>query len=236
MHRPIWIPPGAPPVFPNPTGFNEEGLIAGGGDLSPRRLLSAYAAGLFPWYNEEPILWWSPDPRSIVSPDSLHISRSLRRTLRNTPFRVTCGKALGEVMDGCADRPEGTWLLSEMHAAYLHLGELGFALSYEVWQGEQLVGGLYGVLIGGLFAAESKFHRKTDASKIALCVAVLDLFDRGLQLFDVQFSTEHLKSLGIVEIPRAEYLNRLKSAVEAPLAPSLGDEDRLLQVRELLAL
>jgi leucyl/phenylalanyl-tRNA--protein transferase len=236
MLRPIWIPPDAPPVFPNPSGFNPEGLIAGGGDLSTARLLAAYRTGLFPWYDEEPILWWCPDPRSVLTMESLHVSRSMRRTLRNTPWTVTCGKALLEVMNGCADRPEGTWLNAEMKAAYLALGRLGHALSYEVWDGDELVGGLYGVLIGGLFAAESKFHRRTDASKVALCSAAVDLFDRGLQLFDVQFTTDHLKTMGIHEIPRNEYLTRLSSALDIELTAPEQEDNRLPRVRRILGL
>src|SRR5690606_32948894 len=179
---PVWIPPGSPAVFPNPREFDVRGLIGGGGDLSAERLVAAYRSGIFPWYDEPPILWWSPHPRAIVSEESLHLSRSMKRTLRKAPWIVTQGTALSEVMQGCARRREGTWLHPEMQDAYLELGRRGEALSYEVWEDGVLVGGLYGVLLGGFFAAESKFHRRTDASKMALVCAATDLFERGLRL------------------------------------------------------
>jgi leucyl/phenylalanyl-tRNA--protein transferase len=233
---PIWLPEGSAPVFPPPSDFDDHGLVAGGGDLSPARLLAAYRAGIFPWYDEPPILWWSPHPRSVITRESLHLSRSFKRTLRTTSFRVTAGTVLGEVMAQCADREGGTWLTDEMQAAYLALQEEGHMQSYEVWEGEALVGGLYGVLIGGLFAAESKFHRRTDASKIALAAAVADLFDRGVTLFDVQFTTDHLRSLGVHEVPRDEYLARLKMAVGVSLSAAVpGRVDLLPRVRALLA-
>lgn len=210
---PVWIPHGSAPLFPDPREFDDHGLIAGGGDLDPARLIAAYRAGIFPWYNEPPILWWSPNPRAIITPASLHVSRSMKRTLRKTTFTVTTGVALERVMEQCAKRREGTWLSNEMQDAYLRLGEMGLATSYEVWDKKQLVGGLYGVLIGGLYAAESKFHRRTDASKIAVICAVTDLFRRGLVLFDVQFATEHLSTLGVHEVPRDEYLDAAKRAV-----------------------
>lgn len=209
---PLWLRAGAPPDFPDASEFEPQGLVAGGGDLSPARLLAAYGSGIFPWYDEPPILWWSPDPRAIIERDALHVSRSMRRRLRTTSMRVTCNIALERVMEGCAGRVEGTWITTDMKRAYLNLASSGHMLSYEVWEGSELVGGLYGVLLGGLFAAESKFHKKTDASKIALVSAVVDLFDRGLQLFDVQFVTDHLETMGAKEIPRLTYLERLKDA------------------------
>lgn len=233
---PVWIPPGSPPKFPDPSEFEDHGLVAGGGDLTPARLLSAYRAGLFPWYDEPPILWWSPHPRSVITDESLHVSRSLRRTLKKTPLTVTSNTALAQVMVGCAERPEGTWLTDEMQSAYLALEESGHALSYEVWDGEELVGGLYGVLVGGLFAAESKFHRKTDASKIALVCAVTDLFDRGVILFDVQFPTDHLRSLGVHEVTRAQYLARLEQAVVKKTSANPSGENMLPRVRRLRGL
>lgn len=233
---PVWIPADAPAVFPNPSDFDRAGLVAGGGDLSVARLLAAYRRGLFPWYNEPPILWWSPDPRGVIDHTSLHISRSLKRALRQTHFTVTCNTAFKAVMDGCAEREEGTWLTDEMKAAYLALEQSGHALSYEVWHGAELVGGLYGVRIGGLYAAESKFHRRTNASKIALVCAVTDLFSRGLQLFDVQFETEHLKTLGVFEMTRAEYLSRLPDACGRELSPPSPTGNLLPQVLDLLGL
>lgn len=233
---PVWIPPGSPPVFPDPREFDDHGLIAGGGDLDPTRLVAAYRAGIFPWYNEPPILWWSPDPRAIINPESLHISRSMRRTLKNTTFTVTTGTALERVMEQCAKRREGTWLSDEMQDAYLRLGEMGMATSYEVWDKKQLVGGLYGVLIGGLYAAESKFHRRTDASKIALICAVTDLFSRGVQLFDVQFATEHLRTLGVHEVSRAAYLAAAEKASRAQTKPKTPSDNLLPEVLTKLCL
>lgn len=217
FRHPIWIPEGAECSFPNPLEFEPMGLVAGGGDLSRERILSAYRSGIFPWYDELPILWWSPDPRAIIDPESLHISRSLRRRLRTTDFVVTCNSAPEAVLDACAQRPEGTWLDWRMRQAYLDLFEAGYLATYEVWQPDadgfrELVGGLYGVLMGGLYAAESKFHRATDASKVGLVCAVTDLFARGVELFDVQFSTPHLITMGVHEIRRHAYLARLEVA------------------------
>lgn len=233
---PVWIPPGSPPVFPDPREFDDNGLIAGGGDLDPARLVAAYRAGIFPWYNEPPILWWSPNPRAIIDPESLHISRSMRRTLKKTSFTVTTGTALERVMEQCAKRREGTWLSDEMQDAYLRLAEMGMATSYEVWDKKQLVGGLYGVLIGGLYAAESKFHRRTDASKIALICAVTDLFSRGVQLFDVQFATEHLSTLGVHEVPREAYLAAADRAARAQTTPRVLSDNLLPEVLTKLSL
>jgi leucyl/phenylalanyl-tRNA--protein transferase len=233
---PVWIPPGSPPVFPDPREFDDSGLIAGGGDLDPARLVAAYRAGIFPWYNEPPILWWSPNPRAIIDPESLHISRSMRRTLKKTSFTVTTGTALERVMEQCAKRREGTWLSDEMQDAYLRLAEMGLATSYEVWDKKQLVGGLYGVLIGGLYAAESKFHRRTDASKIALICAVTDLFSRGVQLFDVQFATEHLSTLGVHEVPREAYLAAADRAARAQTTHRALSDNLLPEVLTKLSL
>lgn len=233
---PIWIPPGAPAEFPDPNDFEEHGLLAGGGDLSEARLLAAYRAGIFPWYDRPPILWWSPDPRALITPQSLHLSRSMKRTLRKTDFVVTAGRDLSGVMRGCAARAEGTWLTREMQQAYLRLGRSGHALSYEVYAGEELVGGLYGVLIGGLYAAESKFHRRTDASKIALVCSVIDLFDRGVTVFDVQFVTNHLRTMGVHEVSRADYLARCKEAVSLEISAPRPTENLLPRTRMLLGL
>jgi leucyl/phenylalanyl-tRNA--protein transferase len=233
---PIWIPPGSPAVFPDPNEFEDHGLLAGGGDLTESRLLAAYRRGIFPWYDSPPILWWSPNPRAVISRESLHLSRSMKRLVRKTPWSVTVGKDLAGVMQGCADRSEGTWLSREMQRAYLHLGSVGHCLSYEVWDSDDLVGGLYGVLIGGFYAAESKFHRATDASKLALVCAVTDLFDRGVTLIDVQFVTDHLKSLGVHEVSRSSYLESLKSSISLRLSAPCPTEDVLPRVRNLLDL
>lgn len=212
--RPWLIPPGGPPAFPDPDISDDEGLVAVGGDLSVIRLLTAYDHGIFPWYEAKlPPLWWSPNPRGILEPHRLHISRGMRRVLRQGRFEVTFDEAFSDVMAGCAHRPgAGTWLIPEMMGAYLELHHQGFAHSFEVWQGQSLVGGLYGVQRGALFAAESMFHRETNASKVALIVAVQSLFGQGIELFDVQFLTSHLASMGARTIPRREYLARVAVA------------------------
>jgi len=164
--------------FPDPNLADDEGLLAIGGDLSPERLLFAYEHGIFPWYDEGlPPMWWSPNPRTVMDVDHLHVSRSLRRVLRSTRFSVSFDRAFRDVILECGrERDEGTWILPEMVEAYCQLHELGHAHSVEVWQGERLVGGLYGVQRGALFAAESMFHRERDASKVALVTAVESLF------------------------------------------------------------
>jgi leucyl/phenylalanyl-tRNA--protein transferase len=206
----------ADPHFADPEDAEPDGLVAVGGDLSPRRLLAAYRRGIFPWYDAHtPILWWSPDPRAILPLDGLHVSRRLARTLRNTPFVVTFDLAFEAVMRGCADRDEGTWITREMRAAYAELHRLGHAHSAEVWLDGDLAGGIYGVTLGGLFAGESMFTRVTDASKVGLVHLVGRLKERGYTLFDVQYRNDHTARLGAVEIPRREYLARLILALEA---------------------
>ncbi len=195
----------------------EHGLVDVGGDLSPERLLSAYRRGVFPWYDETmPICWWSPDPRAIFEIDRFQPSRRLLRTCRSARFRVTVNQDFAGVIRGCAMRPEeeGTWITRQMIEAYEALHRLGFAHSVETWQGATLAGGLYGVALGGFFAGESMFHRRRDASKVALVFLMGRLRQRGFTLFDTQFLTEHTASLGAIEIPRAEYLRHLKAALE----------------------
>ncbi len=208
---PWFMKPRGPLVFPDPRRERgHSGLLMVGADLSVDRLLLAYRSGIFPWYDgDNPILWWSPEPRALLSSESLHVSRSLARTLRRGRFRLTVDRAFSEVVRGCAERSEGTWITSEMLEAYEALHAEGHAHSFEVWDGEVLGGGLYGVHIGGLFAAESMFHRRCDFSKIAVVTAVRSLFRAGVTLFDVQFSTPHLASLGCFEVSRAEYLKRV---------------------------
>lgn len=205
---PVWLPPGAPLRFPSARGADPDGLVAVGGDLSPERLLLAYEKGIFPWSEEGlPPLWWSPDPRAVVTPRSLHVSRRLERTLRSGRFGVTWNRAFGEVIRACATgREGGTWLVPDMIAAYERLHALGHAHSVEVWSGDVLAGGLYGVQRGALFAGESMFHRATDASKAALVAAVRSLFAAGITLFDVQLETPHLASMGAVVWSRERYL------------------------------
>ncbi|HWP07824.1 MAG TPA: leucyl/phenylalanyl-tRNA--protein transferase [Polyangiaceae bacterium] len=212
--RPVLLPPGAPLAFPDPEESDAEGLVAVGGDLTPERLLYAYENGIFPWYAEGlPPMWWSPDPRAVVDPSSLHVSKSLARELKKTRFTVTFNRAFEDVMLECGrEREGGTWILPEMVDAYLRLHELGHARSVEVWLGARLVGGLYGVQRGALFAAESMFHRETNASKVALVAAVRTLFGAGIELFDVQFTTPHLVSMGVYDLPRPAYLARARAA------------------------
>jgi leucyl/phenylalanyl-tRNA--protein transferase len=202
--------------FLYPELADEFGLVAVGGDLRPERLLEAYRRGVFPWYDEGgPIMWWSPDPRAVFELDGLRVSRRLRRTLRSGRFTVTVNRDFAGVIRGCADRPgEGTWITAEMVAAYERLHGLGHSHSVEAWQGGVLAGGVYGVAVGGLFAGESMFTRVRDGSKVALAYLVDRLRQRGFRLFDIQFRTEHTTRLGAVEIPREEYLARLRQAVE----------------------
>jgi len=213
--------------FPPPSTASPEGLIAIGGDLSPERLLDAYRHGIFPWpvYEDDPMLWWSPDPRAILPLDGLQISKRLRRTLRSGVFRSTCDQAFGEVIDGCAsaqNRLHNTWLTEEMLAAYLRMHELGHAHSVEVWHDGALAGGTYGLALGGLFAAESMFYRIRDASKIALAYLVTHLRTRGFKLVDVQQWTPHTGRLGVIDIPRDEYLRRSAEALQ--LDVSFGNQ------------
>jgi leucyl/phenylalanyl-tRNA--protein transferase len=202
-----------------PEFADEYGLVAVGGDLSPERLLEAYRRGIFPWYDEQtPILWWSPEPRAVFELDRLHVSRRLRRTLRSGRFSVTVNRNFAAVIRACADRPgQGTWITADMIEAYERLHRLGHAHSVEAWQGDVLAGGVYGVAIGGLFAGESMFTRARDGSKVALVALAERLRQRGFVLFDIQFVTDHTKRLGAVEIPRDEYLTRLRKAVECPV-------------------
>ncbi len=189
------------------------GLLAAGGDLSVRRLLEAYRCGIFPWFNVgEPILWWSPDPRMVLFPNEFKCSRSLKKRLANADYEVRVDTAFTEVMRSCAaprQRQAGTWITTEMAAAYAGLHSLGYAHCVETWMEGQLVGGLYGVAIGRAFYGESMFSRRTDASKIALASLVEQLRRWGFGLIDCQMATSHLASLGAREIPRGEFVARL---------------------------
>jgi leucyl/phenylalanyl-tRNA--protein transferase len=205
--------------FPDPARADAEGLIAHGGDLEPGTIVAAYRQGIFPWpHDESAMLWWSPDPRAVLPLDALHVSRSLARTLRRGRFRVTLNAAFEAVIDGCAAREE-TWITPAMRAAYVRLHGLGWAHSVEVWGTNGVLGGgLYGVAIGGLFAAESMFHRLTDASKVAVVALVQHARRVGTTLLDVQVPSDHLTTLGARAIPRTEYLTRLAAAVGRPVA------------------
>lgn len=208
-------------MFPDPELAEPDGLLAIGGDLSPERLLTAYAQGIFPWYSEEnPILWWSPDPRLVLDPAELHVSRSLRRTLSRGAFRVASDTAFEAVIRRCAERERpgqhGTWITAEMIDAYVRLHALGFAHSFEAWDGDALAGGLYGVSLGAAFFGESMFADRPDASKVAFATAVEWLAARGVTLVDCQVRTDHLVRFGAREIPRRAFLERLARALEAP--------------------
>ncbi len=208
-------------AFPDPALAEPDGLLAVGGDLSPERLLEAYAQGIFPWYDDEsPILWWSPDPRLVLEPDALHVPRSLARTIRRGRFRVSADTAFERVIRRCAAqaRPgqRGTWITADMVAAYLKLHRLGYAHSFEAWEGAALAGGLYGVSLGAAFFGESMFADAPDASKAAFVRAVGWLRGQGVTLVDCQVRTEHLVRFGAREIPRAWFLARLAAALERP--------------------
>lgn len=209
--------------FPDPRRYDSDGLVAFGGTLSTKRLEEAYRSGIFPWYGEGYVpLWWSPDPRALMTPERLHVSRSLRRTLRREQFELTWNRCFSRVMRECDERREdGSWILPELVDAYSALHRNGNAHSLEVWRDGELVGGIYGVQFGRLFCAESMFHRATDMSKVALVAFVRSLFQAGIRVFEVQFVTSHLASLGAFAIPRVEYLSIAKAASAEPL--SLGD-------------
>jgi leucyl/phenylalanyl-tRNA--protein transferase len=210
--NPVFLRPDELQAFPDPEKFDREGLVAIGGDLRVDRLLLAYRSGIFPWYAEGYVpMWWSPDPRALLVPERLHVSRSLQRTLRRGRFELSWNRCFPRVMHECGRlRDEGTWVIPEMVAAYTRLHERGRAHSLEVWDGSELVGGTYGVQVGGLFAAESMFHRRTDMSKVALVALVRSLFAAGIELLDVQFVTPHLASLGAFEVRRTDYLGRVR--------------------------
>ena len=219
-----WLP--GEPVFPPlATALIEpNGLLAAGGDLTPQRLVCAYAQGIFPWYaHGEPILWWSPDPRMVLFPDEIAISRSLAKTLRHKPYEVRVDSAFAAVVAACADAPRagqaGTWISAEMQAAYRRLHQLGFAHSVETWIDGELAGGLYGVAIGRAFYGESMFAHRTDASKIALAHLGVQLRRLGFGIIDCQMETAHLASLGARPIPRQEFRALLDRLVADNLAP-----------------
>jgi leucyl/phenylalanyl-tRNA--protein transferase len=198
--------------FPDPAGADSHDLIAVGGDLEPGTVLAAYRQGLFPMRADGLLGWWSPDPRGVIPLDGFHASRSLHRSRRR--FTVTVNGAFADVIAACGDpaRPHG-WIDDEFVAAYSRLHDLGWVHSVEVWAGEELAGGLYGVRVGGLFAGESMFHRATDASKVALWATVELLRADDARLFDVQWTTPHLRSLGAVDVARTSYLQAVAAAV-----------------------
>jgi leucyl/phenylalanyl-tRNA---protein transferase len=207
--------------FPPAEEADEDGLVAVGGDLRPERLLRAYASGIFPWFTHRGVpYWFSPDPRCVVEPAAFRPSRSLARTLKARTFETTYDAAFDEVMRACAEakraHEDGTWITDDFLAAYAALHREGFAHSVEARRGGTLVGGLYGLSLGGAFFGESMFHREADASKAAFATLVGRLASEGFTLVDCQATTPHLLRLGAVEIPRVEYLRRLREALQMP--------------------
>ncbi len=194
-----------------------DGLLAVGGDLSVERLLNSYQQSIFPWYSPgEPILWWSPDPRFVLFPEELKISRSLAKNVRNKPFQIRMDTAFEQVISLCANQPRkdqpGTWISEEMLQAYINMHHAGHAHSIECWKGDELVGGLYGIHTGQVFCGESMFSRESNASKIALVYLCQFLQQHGFKLIDSQVHTEHLERLGAAMIPRSEYIEILRQA------------------------
>ncbi|WP_303721939.1 leucyl/phenylalanyl-tRNA--protein transferase [Malonomonas rubra] len=211
--------------FPPIDAADDYGLLAVGGDLSPERLLLAYSLGIFPWYNPgEPILWWSPDPRCVLYPSELHISRSMRKFMRKNLYRVSFDENFPGVIYWCRRLRKnldgsGTWITSEMEKAFIRLHELGFAHSVECWDGDELVGGIYGVCLGYCFCGESMFSRRTNASKLVLIHLVQKLETLGFELLDCQQTTGHLLSMGATEISRIEFQQHLRVAEVPPYGP-----------------
>jgi leucyl/phenylalanyl-tRNA--protein transferase len=217
-----WIKTTDPPDhFPDPNQalIEPDGLLAVGGDLSVERLLVAYRHGIFPWYQDgQPILWWSPDPRAVLFPAELHVSRSLRRTLRNNRFTVSIDQDFAGVIAGCARgrSDTGTWITADMEHAYQQLHDTGHAHAVEVWRDEQMVGGLYGINIGRIFFGESMFSRQTDASKVALVQLIHICRELCIDLVDCQIASTHLASLGSRQISRTEFLKHLNRSTKFP--------------------
>ncbi|WP_405400627.1 leucyl/phenylalanyl-tRNA--protein transferase [Maribacter sp. Asnod2-G09] len=201
-------------IFPPVDNANVEGLLAVGGDLSPERLLLAYQSGIFPWFdNDSIILWWSPDPRMILFPDQIKISKSMKKVIRNDQFRLTKNTCFKEVLEYCSSVPregqDGTWITDDMKNAYIALHEKDIAKSYEVWEGDTLVGGLYGVDLGDVFCGESMFSLTSNASKFAFIKLAEELQAKNYKVIDCQLHTDHLESMGAQEIPRKEFMKFL---------------------------
>lgn len=205
-------------VFPSLDSASKDGLLAVGGDLSPERLQCAYSQGIFPWFEEgQPILWWSPDPRCVLYPDKFKTSRSLLKSIRQREYRASFDQAFGSVIEACAaprNKQRGTWITPQMHEAYCQLHEIGCAHSVEVWRGDTLVGGLYGVALGRVFYGESMFSREPDASKFALKTLSETLVSKAYHLIDCQLESKHLLSLGARTIPRTEFIKQMNQALK----------------------
>ena len=202
-------------VFPPVDSANVEGLLAVGGDLSPERLLLAYQSGIFPWFdNDSIILWWSPDPRMILYPNEIKISKSMRKVIRDNKFTLTVNTCFKEVLEHCSSVPragqDGTWITEEMKNAYIELHKRGIAISYEVWEKDKLVGGLYGVDLGHIFCGESMFSLTSNASKFAFIKLAQELQAKEYNIIDCQLHTDHLESMGAKEISRKEFVKFLK--------------------------
>jgi len=226
VEGPFWLDDHDVNFFPPIDYALEEpnGLLCVGGDLSPERLLAAYRYSLFPWFNDDqPILWWSPNPRAVLFPADIHISRSLRKAIRKKKYYVTFDQCFTDVVAACAEpRPyeANTWISDEIRRAYTQLHQMGYAHSVEVWQGEQLVGGLYGIALGKVFFGESMFSRATDSSKIAFVYLTRQLQQWGFQLIDCQVASEHLTSLGAIDIDRNQFIDLLNQHSETAVQRS----------------
>lgn len=206
------------PLFPHPDEAEPDGLLAIGGDLSEKRLVAAYASGIFPWYNDgDPILWWSPDPRLVLFPEKFKVSKSLKQTLKKKVFDIRIDFAFEEVIKNCAiakrKNEHGTWITDEMQEAYIKLFNAGLAHSIETWEGNKLVGGLYGISLGSAFFGESMFHKRTDASKVAFHYLSQLCIKWDFQFIDCQITNPHLLSLGAEEIPRSDFLDLLDQSL-----------------------
>ncbi len=220
-------------VFPSARLAREDGLLCVGGDLTPQRLILAYENGIFPWYSEnEPICWWSPDPRMVLFPSDMKISRSLKKKLRKAPFTITINQDFTSTILGCASsnsrQHTGTWITSEMMHAYIRLHEMGIAHSIEAWAEDRLVGGLYGICLGRCFFGESMFSLVSDASKAALAALARYLLYHNFDLIDCQVPSDHLMSLGAVLISRDLFLEILKTSRSLPLAADLWERGKQL--------
>ena len=217
----LLITPDTPETeFPSPDAATDEGLVAVGGELTTSRLLSAYRSGIFPWYSEDqPVLWWSPEPRAILFPDKIKISRSLRKTLKHKEFQVTADQEFEAVINACAEprgQPPygGTWITEDMKRSYLELHRLGYGHSIEVWRAGELVGGMYGLSLGRAFFGESMFSRVSDASKVALVRLAEFAILYDIDFIDCQLPTDHLTSMGTVNMTRTAYLGLLKKSLK----------------------
>jgi leucyl/phenylalanyl-tRNA--protein transferase len=211
--------------LPDPEESDANGLVAVGGELSPQRLIDAYRRGIFPWYSEGlPILWHSPDPRFVLEPEHLQINRSLRKSIRRGSYRLTLDTAFGQVLRCCSEAPrpgqDGTWITSDMIAAYDRLFALGHAHSVEAWLDDRLVGGVYGVAMGAVFCGESMFAHAPDASKIAFVKLIHQLVAWGFELIDCQVYTDHLARFGAVEWPRSKFLAKLATLRDRSVSPT----------------